>query len=269
MKTKDIPFEITPQILRYLQTILDFEDKFLGQLTGDCLLIDTYSQEENVNLKSELNYVAFWSHLNKIKAIEYLTRKLRHGETLNDWKLVKSNFIEGQRATIGYPKKQKVRILDANKLKELYKKINPSITTESNENGNIATTESKLLNKYEVGVKDREIWINNKYLISKPHSIGSNMEFFLYLLENQNVKIKKIDLSENIKNEIKSKRITKIINALGFTGEILKAFFPKRGKGGLLFRQTVSREELQEMGIKEDLFLKELELSHMKKYSPK
>lgn len=172
------------------------------------------------------------------------------------------------------------RILDINKIKNQINllnlsgvsldKINRDIETskktthQDNGDGEKSNDTSKLQNKYEISIKDREIWVNNKYLISKPHSIGSNMEFFLYLIENQNKSINRIDLPEGMKNEIKGKGFSKIVNALGFSGEILKTFFPKRGKGQLLFRKTVSKSDLKLLGVKENLFLKELELAHMK-----
>jgi hypothetical protein len=262
---KETPhFEATPQIIRYMDAMLDTEDKFFAQLTGDVILVETYLPGENINLKTESNIKSFWIYLARTKAIEYLTNW--SGKSgIDDWIFIKPGIIEGQRATLGYPKKQRVRILDIHKIKELYEEI--IRTKKGNENSSSA--ENKLSDKYEITLKDREIWINNKYLLSKPHSVGSNMEFFIYLLRNTNKKINRKDMPEDVKKEISNKKISKILNALGFTGEILKVFFPQRGKTKLLFKQTVSKKEIHEMGIDQDLFLKELELSHMKKYSSK
>ena len=117
--------------------------------------------------------------------------------------------------------------------------------------------------EYAISVKDREIWINN-YFISKPHAVGSNLEFFLYLLDNPNKEIKKSELPTNLKNQISKKNFSKILNALGFKGEILKTFFPKRSKSILSFKQRVNHNYLVERGIKEDILLKELRLAHTK-----
>lgn len=263
MTKRDIPFETTPQILRYLEKILNFEENFFGQLTGDILLIDTYQSGEPRNLKTELNLKAFFTYLARLKAIEDLTDWLNKSGK-DEWVLIKFADIEGQRATIGYPKKQRVRILNANKIKELY---NDLIETKDGKN-NYITSKDKLSDKYNITLKDREIWVNDRYLLSKPHSIGSNMEFFLYILDNQDKEIKRSELPQNIITEIKGKKFSKIINALGFKGEILKAFFPKRGKGSVLFKQSVNKSELKKIGINEDLFLKELALAHAK-HGPK
>lgn len=117
---------------------------------------------------------------------------------------------------------------------------------------------------YEISAKDRKIWVNETYMISKPHAIGSNLEFFLYLLENPDMEIKRNELPQRIRDEIGKKRFIAILNALGFKGEILKLFFPKRGKTSLLFNQKVSKSELDNRGIKENILLNELVLAHSK-----
>lgn len=258
MRSNDLPFEITPQIVRYFKTMLDVDNKFFAQLTGDVFLMDTFAKEEEKNLKEESNIKSFWLYLLKENAIEDLSEwNPKNGIT--NWNFVKFNFIEGQRNIIGYPKKIKIRILDIEKINNLY------IKTIQKERSN---KKSELAEKYGVSVNDREIWINNKYLINKPHAVGSNMEFFSYIMENKNKEIRRNKLPDSVQKEIRGKGFSKIINALGFSGEILKAFFPKRGKGLLVFNQEISREELQKRGIKEKVFLKELELAHIK-HSPK
>lgn len=128
--------------------------------------------------------------------------------------------------------------------------------------------ENKFANGYEISVKDREILVNNKYIIARPHSTGNNFEFMEFLLNNQDKDIERSELPEYLRGEIRGKRFYKIIGGLGFSGEILKAFFPKRGKGQLVFRKTVSKEDLKKSGINENIFLKELELANVK-HSPK
>ncbi len=91
---------------------------------------------------------------------------------------------------------------------------------------------------FSVSTRDREIRINN-YVISKPHAVGKNMSFFEHLMGNPSKGIKRDDLSPFLQGEIRGKKFSKILNDLGFKSEILKAFFPKRGKGFLIFTPQV------------------------------
>ena len=122
------------------------------------------------------------------------------------------------------------------------------------------------IKEYVISAKDREIRIND-YLLSKPHAVGSNFEFFLFLLANPDKEIKKSELSSDLRSQIGKKSFSKILNALGFKGEILKTFFPKRGKSSLLFKQQVNYDYIVNSGIREGILLKELELAHIKNSS--
>ncbi len=69
----------------------------------------------------------------------------------------------------------------------------------------------------------------------------------------------------SLRKQVKNKSFIKILNELGFKGEILKAFFPKRGKDVVVYRgDKVKKKDLEEAGVKILLFLKELELAHLK-----
>lgn len=256
-KLGTLPFEPMPQIVRYLETILDLEDKFYAQTSGDAFLIPTYIEGEDRNHKTELMNTIFWRYLEKIQAIEYLTTPLTEGD---DNIFVKYSFIEGQRNMIGYKKKQKIRVLDVKRVSEIYECLK-TVPVDQDQKRQTA-------DKYEISIKDRELWINNTYLLSKPFAVGSNFEFFLYLFENTDKEINEADLPIGIRKEINGKRFHKILNALGFKGEILKAFFPKRGNDKLIFKKRVTGEEILERGIDKDIFLKELDLAHAKN-SPK
>ncbi len=127
---------------------------------------------------------------------------------------------------------------------------------------------------FEIQVKDREIWVNN-YLLSKPHALGSNYEFFEYIRsQSPNIKIERKKLPSasgnlSLKEEVKKKGFIKILNELGFKGEILKAFFPKRSKSIVVYKgDKITKTDLEKAGIKIPLFIKELELAHLKN-SPK
>lgn len=131
------------------------------------------------------------------------------------------------------------------------------------------TDASQFAKEYTLSVRDREIWIN-KYLISKPHAVGSNFEFFQYVrLESPNTKIERGKLSGpgslGLNEQLENKRFFKILNALGFKGEIRKAFFYKVGKDSLYYRgNAITIIDLEEAGVKIPLFIKELELADLK-----
>jgi len=123
--------------------------------------------------------------------------------------------------------------------------------------------------QFEVKVKDRYILVND-YLLSKPHAVGSNLEFFEYLRsKSANTKIERNSLPDfgglSLKQDVKNKSFIKILNELGFKGEILKAFFPKRGKNMLTYKgDKITKKDLEKAGVKIPLFLKELEVAHLK-----
>ena len=129
-------------------------------------------------------------------------------------------------------------------------------------------------NKYKISIEDREIRINN-YLIGKPHGAGSNFEFFEYIrLQEPNTKIDRNKLpseygNSSIQAKVEKKSFIKILNGLGFKGEMLKAFFYDRGNNTLTYRgDEITKEDLERSGVRIPLFLKELELAHIKN-SPK
>ncbi|MES2216409.1 MAG: hypothetical protein V4481_03890 [Patescibacteria group bacterium] len=122
---------------------------------------------------------------------------------------------------------------------------------------------SPAVTTFSVKIKDRKILVND-YVIAKPHAVGKNMSFFEYLYENAGKLLEREDMPEYVRNEVSGRSFTKVLNALGFTGEILKAFFPKRGKGSVQFRKSVSLKELADQGIDMDIFMKELGLAHTK-----
>jgi hypothetical protein len=122
---------------------------------------------------------------------------------------------------------------------------------------------SELPSTLEVAVKDRQIWVND-FLLSKPHAVGGNKGFFDYLFENAGVSLVRNGMPEYAKAEVGSKNFSKVLNELGFKGEILKAFFPERGKSTVLFRKTVSVAQLEREGIKLPLLLQELRTANIR-----
>ncbi|MCR4334456.1 MAG: hypothetical protein NUV47_01875 [Patescibacteria group bacterium] len=131
-------------------------------------------------------------------------------------------------------------------------------------------TVNSITNKFKLLIKDREIWVN-EYLIGKPHAVGSNLEFFEYVCSQApHTKINRNELPSKFgnlstQNRVKNKSFIKILNGLGFKGEILKAFFYKRGKDTLIYRgDEIIKNDLEKAGVKILLFFKELELAHTK-----
>lgn len=134
-------------------------------------------------------------------------------------------------------------------------------------------TKKQELDTFIISVKDREVWVND-YLLSKPHATGCNFEFFEYVRSKPaNTPIERDKMPKwgdgvgyaSLKEETKSKSFIKMLNELGFKGEILKAFFYKRSKNSLTYRgDKIIKEDLEKAGVKKSLFLKELDVAHAK-----
>lgn len=116
---------------------------------------------------------------------------------------------------------------------------------------------------FVITLKDREIRIND-FILSKPHATGKNMAFFEYVYDNPDKLLKRSEMPEYVKEEISGKNFTKILNALGFKSQVLKAFIPKRGKSSLSFRKEVASNQLEKEGIKVDILVRELELANIR-----
>ena len=118
-----------------------------------------------------------------------------------------------------------------------------------------------------VSAKDREIWIN-EYLLSKPFAVGSNKGFFDYIYDNAGRSLARNEMPDYAKEDLAGKRFSKVLNQLGFKGEILKAFFPERSKSQVLFRREVSSAKLRESGVNLKVLMLELLTAHARN-SPK
>ncbi len=121
--------------------------------------------------------------------------------------------------------------------------------------------------KYVIELKDRGVWVN-EFLLSRPHATGKNMGFFEYVFEHPDKLISRDSLPKFVQQDVAARSFSKVLNDLGFKGEILKVFFPERGKSQLRFRKEVTLSQLAKSGINTDLLLQELRLAHLKS-SPK
>ena len=67
-----LPFEVTPQIDRYIDNILFFDEEHFIQNTGEIIQLESYIENEPVTDRSELNNEAFWQYLTDIGAIAHI-----------------------------------------------------------------------------------------------------------------------------------------------------------------------------------------------------
>lgn len=243
------------QSLKHNRILASSQDKYNHALDIIIEKFEFQSQTNNATgITIDYYYFNFEDRMDDSRMLEAYFNKLKEAGCFEEWG--RGNYSGGTKFSFSDVKLNKLREF---KKKELEKTL---------EKMQLKADISRERDYYNLSVKDREIWVNETYLISKPYAIGSNLEFFLYLLENPNREIKRSELPQRIKEEIGKKRFIAIFNALGFKGEILKLFFPKRGKTALMFNQNVSKSELDYRGIKETILLKELELAHSKN-SPK
>ena len=129
------------------------------------------------------------------------------------------------------------------------------------------TEQQELPASLSVDIRDRQIWVND-FMLSKPHAVGGNKGFFEYVYENASQPLERDKMPDYVTQDVKGKSFSKVLNELGFKGEILKVFFPERGKSQLTFRKEVTREQLENDGIKTGVLLQELQLAHTRN-SPK
>ncbi len=145
----------------------------------------------------------------------------------------------------------------------------PALRFKSEKQARSPTEKSKdAPDAFSVSVKDREIWVNGS-LLSKPYAVSGNKEFFDYVYENADKSLTRDAMPDYAKEAVRGgKGFSKVLNELGFKGEILKAFFPERGKSALLFRKSILTEQLAKDGINIELLLQELRTAHTRN-SPK
>lgn len=124
--------------------------------------------------------------------------------------------------------------------------------------------------KLTISLNDRLIKVND-YILSRPHAVGSNMQFFQVVFQNQNIEFNIDELPSMQKIDFEWKKTSKLLNSLGFRGQILKAFFPKRTDKKpriIKFINPVIVKDLSKRGININLLLKELNLADIRN-SPK
>lgn len=99
-----------------------------------------------------------------------------------------------------------------------------------------------------------QIVVNEKYVLTKLHFLGSNDEAFEYFLKNENKVIQKKDLPTEASNNL-----SKIRADMNLHKKLTPVFFPKSGSNGVIFRSKAKRRDLLKAGINEKEILDYLE----------
>lgn len=248
--------------------------KKLAQILKDAYPIDEnriYIKEETLYSKLDEEDIKYGiRHFEELGIIT----KIRNWDDCEVYSRHKTPLVYLSSILSGQPQDNIVFTIDSEKLQTFLESDQSGSSTEGQSSplqNNLSTAGvNQNTDKFTISVKDREIWINN-YLIGKPHAVGSNFEFFEYILSQApHTKISREALPSfggnlSLKEQVKSKGFIKILNELGFKGEVLKAFFYKRSKNTLIYRgDEITKEDLEKAGIKKHLFLKELELAHIR-----
>lgn len=94
---------------------------------------------------------------------------------------------------------------------------------------------------------NNEILLNDKKRLGKPNLGSENEAVMEYLMANSNKKITKKDIEDKMEIKI-GKDFHKIVENLGFTGDLRKIFF-KISKSTILFRNPITETDLEKLGI--------------------
>ena len=117
----------------------------------------------------------------------------------------------------------------------------------------------KELNTYRVLFKNRQVSVEHLgtiYPLKRVKFESSNEAFFSYVYKHPGKSLKK-DIEQKLNRRFRD--ISKVINDIGFTGELRKAFFPHiSDRQAAFFRKTITGEIMREEGISRDLLHKQL-----------
>jgi hypothetical protein len=93
----------------------------------------------------------------------------------------------------------------------------------------------------------RQIMLNGVFQLARPTLNGTNDLVFNHLYQNPGKSFSKHQLEEATGQKI-SKTLHKIVENLGFKGDLAKAFFSV-SKNNIVFRNPITRDELNDMGL--------------------
>jgi len=160
-------------------------------------------------------------------------------------KILKTNELaRGQNA--------KLVKIDREKFKSEYKQVEnrrkkeglekiQEITTKSE--GTAVNSIPKEKIRYWIDFKNRRIILNDKYLVSKLQFNRPHELFFEYLCSHLREKIKNEDIPPNL--GLPRFNFNKVVNALGFKGELRKCFFDTSNTT-IRFLKSITEEDLKE-----------------------
>ncbi len=93
----------------------------------------------------------------------------------------------------------------------------------------------------------RQVLLNDMFQLAKPNFDSENDLVFGFLYKNPNKTFSKKNIEQELKTSI-TKDFHKIVENLGFKGDLAKIFF-STSKNSIMFRNPVSSNELEQMGI--------------------
>jgi len=104
--------------------------------------------------------------------------------------------------------------------------------------------------------KDRQILLNNKYLLSTPNFCGENDNFFEMLYDAPD----QLFIKQEMRAEMQKLKKTfhQILNQLGFKGELRKIFFPIVNKDQVMFRNYLTDKDMKDILYDKDQLLDQL-----------
>ncbi len=105
----------------------------------------------------------------------------------------------------------------------------------------------KILYEVTFNAMRGEILLNGKTRLSKPNLGSENEAVIQYLIANPNKKITKKDIESKMETKI-GKDFHKIVENLGFTGNLRKTFF-KTSASHIIFRNPITENAFKELGI--------------------
>ncbi|MFH1827028.1 MAG: hypothetical protein ABH812_01170 [bacterium] len=139
------------------------------------------------------------------------------------------------------------------KFNSYYLKIQQELEYQDFTGRKILQPQISTLNKssdilFEITYTDgREVLLNKYILIANPDFESENDQVFDYLMKNPRRTIKLEEIEDKIGNNL-AKSLHKIIENLGFSGDLRKIFF-NVSKNAIYFRNPVTKTDLQKLGM--------------------
>lgn len=105
------------------------------------------------------------------------------------------------------------------------------------------------LSRFSVDIKDnREIVLNDKYILARPDYYSENHEVFQFVYQHPNKALKKEFIEKKLKIMLK-KPLRQTIKDLRFEKELKKMFFPNVSMNAIEFRNNILQKDMDEAKI--------------------